>query len=240
MRLHWVTGTVFYWWHATPSTHSGFNFKNSDHQVSQQTSNVLICQFLLPFPRLQGSQHSFHTLSSLWNLPDVGLITNSGLLATGHFHLSVWLSLSPCHSLPCSDSVLKTTLPHGSAVPEQRVCGCAQPIEKTHCGQARGVPLCLGTLSDTPHALHRARGAHRLHCSWVSLSLLLAVLLVFFFFLDKSSRVAQVFLNALGSIYPSTSASKLASNAWLGLSFRSSLTQAFSTEAAAGLPARGA
>lgn len=60
------------------------------------------------------------------------------------------------------------------------------------------------------------------------------------FFLDKSSNVAQVFLNALGSNYPSTSASKLAADAWLALSFCPSLTLAFSTEAAAGLPARGA
>lgn len=158
MRLHWVTGTIFYWWHTTPSTHSGFNFKNSDHQVSQQTLNVLICQFLLPFPCLQGSQHSFHTISSLWNLPDGGLVTNSGLLATGHFHLSVKTVTQPLLLFTpfwLSFEVYTRTWFCGSKSQRTaRACGCAQPIEKTHCGQAWGVPLCLGTLSDTPHTLH--------------------------------------------------------------------------------------
>lgn len=61
-----------------------------------------------------------------------------------------------------------------------RVCGCAQPIEKTHCGQARGVPLCLGTLPDTPHALHRARGTQPALLMGFSVSLISCFACFFF------------------------------------------------------------
>lgn len=159
----------------------GLTLKNSDHQVSQQMLNIPICQFLLLFPSLQGSQgHSFYAISSLWNLPDMGLITNSGLLATGYFHLSVKTVTHPSVTLPRSDLVLKTTLAHGSVVAEPKNSkslwlSTAHLENALQAGMRGGVPLCLGTLSDTPHSLHQARGAHHQSRSWVSLSFLLAV-----------------------------------------------------------------
>lgn len=71
--------------------------------------------------------------------------------------------------------------------------------------------LCLGTLSDFPHSEHWAErftmcSAHS-DC-FSSLSFLSAL----FGFGDKSSRVALVSLNALGSGYPSTSAPRNASD----------------------------